>query len=194
MCQPFCWIGQEQQLADVGRDNSAQPRKLREHPLRLRANRPAGRQPIDPLLSLRRWRYRASHGVGLPSRLRRTCGNLRRRLDGSGYLQRFWAATVARPGDRIRHSRGSVSSSGGVRATFGVAAAICRPTLVIIALALAKAARPRGGGNVRNSRDAQQVTRTISGFYVDPASTPARTELLERPACGRAGEVVGVES
>src|SRR5439155_5759756 len=73
----------------------AQPRELGQRLRRRLADRHRGQQPINLLLYLRRWRYGASHGVGLPSRLVRTCGNLRRRLDGLGYLQHSWDATTS---------------------------------------------------------------------------------------------------
>src|SRR5439155_22843003 len=70
-----------------------QPRELGQRLRRCLADRHRGQQPINLLLYLRRWRYGASHSVGLPSRLVRTCGNLRRRLDGLSYLQHSWDAT-----------------------------------------------------------------------------------------------------
>ena len=46
----------------------AEPRELRQHLLRV-INHPLRQQLVDARLYLRRWRYRASHGVGLLHRL-----------------------------------------------------------------------------------------------------------------------------
>src|SRR5436309_10111985 len=46
----------------------AEPAQLRQHPLRI-IDHPLRQQLVDLVLYLRRWRYGASHGVGLLHRL-----------------------------------------------------------------------------------------------------------------------------
>jgi hypothetical protein len=76
--------------------SGTEPRELGEQLLRI-IGKPAREQLVDLSLYLRRWRYGASHGVGL---LRRLAG-----LEGTyavtptapdAYLQQFWDATSGR--------------------------------------------------------------------------------------------------
>jgi hypothetical protein len=69
--------------------SGAEPRQLRERLSGVLAD-PDGKQPIDLFLYLRRRRYGASHGVGLPSWSCRTLGNLRRALDGPSAIYSSW--------------------------------------------------------------------------------------------------------
>ena len=103
----------------------AKPRELGQHLLRI-IDQPPGQQLVDARLYLRRWRYRASHGVGLLHRLAGLEGTYAVALTAPGtYLQQFWDATPrgrrepsSSPGPRTQrtasgsaHRRSSASST-----------------------------------------------------------------------------------
>jgi hypothetical protein len=83
----------------------AEPGELRQHLLRI-LDQPPRQQLVDVSLYLRRWRYGASHGVGLLHRLAGLEGTYAVALTASGrYLQQFWDATFVLPGIRFLGSR-----------------------------------------------------------------------------------------